>query len=307
MKSVADSPTWEHVGTHVDPSFLLESRNMRFGLTLDGINPFRHNNTQHNTWHVLLLLYNLLPFLVTKNFFIQLCILILGKESPTNESIDVFMQPLVDELQLLWEGVPAQDFSNPFGHRQFTLHGILMWAIADYPGYCLISGLCIHGFKGCTVCGPETISRTAKTGNKLNGENNARGNKVIFGGARRWTPRHHPYRRNLYFNGKPKDQMKPVRMSATETIRCAEQLQQYIRNGGRRGGPDDPVHIHSVKRLSCLYQLEYWKVNNYSIQGLAPEVSSKSLECQIGCAYALKLLGICTGVSYCTIHGSNGF
>jgi hypothetical protein len=182
-----------------------------------------------------------------------------------------------------------------------------MWAIADYPGYGLISGLCTHGFKGCTVCGPEIESRTAKTGNKLNGENNARGSKVIFGGARRWTPRYHPYCQNLQFNGKLEDRMKPVRMSATETIRCAKQWQQYIRNGGRRGGPDDPVHIHGIKQLSCLYQLEYWKVNNCSIRGLAPEVSSKSLEYQIGCAYALKLLGICTGVSYCTVQDNDGF
>jgi hypothetical protein len=102
-----------------------------------------------------------------------------------------------------------------------TLRGILMWAIADYPGYGLISGLCTHGFKGCAVCGPETESRAAKTGNKLNGENNARGSKVIFEGTRRWTPRHHPYHRNLQFNGKPEDRMKPVRILAMETIRCA--------------------------------------------------------------------------------------
>jgi hypothetical protein len=82
---------------------------------------------------------------------------------------------------------------------------------------------------------------------------------------------------------------------------------QYIRKGGRHGGPDDLVHIHGVKQLSCLYQLEYWKVNNCSIRALAPEVSNKSLECQIGCAYALKLLDICTGVNYRTVHGSDGF
>jgi hypothetical protein len=58
MKSVADSLAWEHDETHVDPSFLLESGNMRFGLALDGINPFCHNNTRHSTWPVLLLLYN---------------------------------------------------------------------------------------------------------------------------------------------------------------------------------------------------------------------------------------------------------
>jgi hypothetical protein len=40
MKTVAHSPAWEHVGTVVDPSFVLENRNVRFGLALDGVNPF---------------------------------------------------------------------------------------------------------------------------------------------------------------------------------------------------------------------------------------------------------------------------
>jgi hypothetical protein len=60
-----------------------------------------------------------------------------------------------------------------------------MWAIADYPGYGLISELCTYGFKGCAMCGPKIEPRAAKTSNKLNSENNARGSKVIFGGARR--------------------------------------------------------------------------------------------------------------------------
>ena len=101
--------------------------------------------------------------------------------------------------------------------------------------------------------------------------------------------------------------MKLVRMSTTETIQCAKQPQQYIWNGGQREGPDDPMHIHGIKRLSCLYQLEYWKVNNCFTQGLVLEVSNKSLECQIGCVYAMKLLDICTGISYCIVQGSNGF
>jgi hypothetical protein len=126
MKSVADSPAWEQVDSHIDPSFPEDSRNLRFGLALDGVNPFKHNNTQHSTWPILMLVYNLLPFLVTKSFFIQLCILISGKDAPTPEGLDVFLRPLVEELQLLWRGIAVQDFSKPSDQRRFTLRGILL-------------------------------------------------------------------------------------------------------------------------------------------------------------------------------------
>jgi hypothetical protein len=232
MKSVANSPAWAHVESDVDPFFGVEKRNMRFGLALDGINPFCHNNTQHSTWPILILLYNLPPYLVTKKFFIQLCILISGKEAPTSDSIDVFLQPLIEELQTLWIGIRAQDFSKPPGKKGFHLRGILIWTIADYLAYGLISGLCTHGKKGCTVCGPETDSRTAMTGNKFNAERRAKGSKVVFGGGRRWLRKHHPYRSNLQFNGEIEDRAAPVRMCARKTIRCTLERRRYLNNGG---------------------------------------------------------------------------
>jgi hypothetical protein len=260
MKNVADSPAWDHVDSHVDPSFSLDPRNMRFGLALDGMNPFKHNNTQHSTWPILMLLYNLPPFLVTKKFFIQLCILISGKDAPSPEALDVFLKPLIEELQLLWTGVPAQDFSKAAGERRFTLRGILMWTISDYPGYGLISGICTHGHKGCAVCGPQTESRSAASGNKFNAENRVQGSKVIFGGGRRWTCRNHLYRRNVDFNGKVEERGPPIRMTAEATIQCARERAAYLASGGRDGGKNDPANVHGVKRLNALYELEYWKV-----------------------------------------------
>jgi hypothetical protein len=125
MKSVVDSPAYEHVDSSVDPTFSLDPRNLKFGLALDGVNPFKHNNTQHSTWPILLLIYNLPPVLVTKKFFIQLTILIFGKDAPTNDNIDVFLRPLIEELQMIWKGIPAQDFAEPPDQRPFTLRGIL--------------------------------------------------------------------------------------------------------------------------------------------------------------------------------------
>jgi hypothetical protein len=72
---------------------------------------------KHSTWPILMVIYNLPLYLVIKKFFIQLCILISGKQSPTTENIDVFLHPLVDELKLLWEGISAQDFSQALRER----------------------------------------------------------------------------------------------------------------------------------------------------------------------------------------------
>jgi len=261
MKSVVDSPAWKHVDTNIDPSFGEEVRNLRFGLSLDGVNPFAHNTTSHSTWPVLLLIYNLPPFLVTKKFFIQLSILVSGKMSPTNENIDVFIQPIIEELQELWVGVSAQDFSKPPGTRRFTLRGILMWTISDYPAYGLISGLCTHGYKACTVCGPHTDGRVAKSENKLDAHKKAKGRKIVYGGSRRWTSRTHPYRRNLQFDGKVEFRATPVRMTAEQTIQCGKEREEYLANGGRKGADDDPVHEHGVKRRNALNDLPYWTVS----------------------------------------------
>ena len=266
MKSVADSPAWKHVTSeHVDPSFALEPRNLRLGLSLDGVNPFPHSNTTHSTWPILLLIYNLPPYLVTKKFFIQLSILISGKESPTSENIGVYIERLVEELQLLWTGMRAQDFLNPVGERGFHLRGILMWTFSDYPALGLISGLSTHGYKACVVCGPETEACSAKTTNKLNEDQKAKGRKIVYGGGRRWTRRHHPYRSDLSFNGKVERRNNPVRMTGKRILQCAEDRERYLKDGGREGGNDDPVHVHGVKHRSCLDALPYWKVGFFFI------------------------------------------
>jgi hypothetical protein len=95
MKSVVNSPAWKHIDTNVDDSFARDGRNLWFGMFLDGVNPFPHTNMTHSTWPVLMFIYNLPPYLVAKKFFIQLCILIFGKSSPTNDNIDAFIRPLL--------------------------------------------------------------------------------------------------------------------------------------------------------------------------------------------------------------------
>jgi len=47
--------------------------------------------------------------MVTKRFFLMLALLIHGIESVTSENVDVYLAPLIEELQQLWEGVDAVD------------------------------------------------------------------------------------------------------------------------------------------------------------------------------------------------------
>jgi hypothetical protein len=42
------------------PLFGAESRNIRFALSTDGMNPFGENRTVHSTWPVVLVIYNIL-------------------------------------------------------------------------------------------------------------------------------------------------------------------------------------------------------------------------------------------------------
>jgi hypothetical protein len=41
------------------PEFLVESRNIRFALSTDGMNPFDENKTMHSTCPVILVMYNI--------------------------------------------------------------------------------------------------------------------------------------------------------------------------------------------------------------------------------------------------------
>ena len=74
----------------------------------------------------MLLNYNIPPWLSTKKFFIMLALLIPGKQSVTSEFFDVYMEPLVEELVELWEGVSAYDVLKDLGSRAFKLRAVLL-------------------------------------------------------------------------------------------------------------------------------------------------------------------------------------
>jgi hypothetical protein len=48
-------------------------------------------------------------------------------------NFDVYIEPLIEELQVLWKGVSTYDVVRLVEQRQFALKAILTWTIHDYP------------------------------------------------------------------------------------------------------------------------------------------------------------------------------
>jgi hypothetical protein len=222
------------------------------GLASDGVNPFSNQSLSHSTWPVVLLNYNLPPWLVTKRFFLMLVLLIPGKESVTADNIDVYLAPLIEELLELWEGVTATDVSTEGEERKFRLRAILMWCIHDLPAYGLVSGQVTKGYKGCPECSPNVTTRCSK----------ALG-KNVYMGHRRYLSRSHPYRRlRTAFNGNAETRPPPRVMTSRDIVRYALERISWLNDAQQRraAAESDPVHRMGVKRLSSLYKLPYWKV-----------------------------------------------
>jgi hypothetical protein len=205
---------------------------------------------------VMLLNYNLPPWLSTKKFFLMLCLLIPGKQSVTSEFFDVYMAPLIEELLQLWYGVPAFDITQEEGQRYFTLRAMLLWTIHDFPGYGTVGGFAHQGFAGCPCCGDD-----------LGAEHSTELGKQIYGGCRRWLPMDHIFRSEElkdHFDGQLESRGVPRRVSIEEQLRYGEEYEAWKAAGHREGSPGDPSKKHGVKRNSILNTLPYWKVSFFT-------------------------------------------
>ena len=102
-------------------NFASDPRNIRLGLASDGFNPFRVMSSTHSTWPVLLIPYNLPPWLCMKQSSIILSMIIPGEKAPGMD-INVYLQPLIKELVQLWHDVDAYD---AYTNTRFTLRVLI--------------------------------------------------------------------------------------------------------------------------------------------------------------------------------------
>ncbi|XP_025611538.1 uncharacterized protein [Arachis hypogaea] len=92
-----DGQAWKDFNaTHT--LFAEEPRNVLLGLAIDGFNPFGALSSTNSVWPVFLIPYNLPPWMCMHHTSFILSMIIPGKKSPGNK-IDVYLQPLIDELK----------------------------------------------------------------------------------------------------------------------------------------------------------------------------------------------------------------
>ncbi|XP_042967343.1 uncharacterized protein LOC122300620 [Carya illinoinensis] len=243
MRHPADSVSWNNFDKD-HAWFAEDSRNVRLGLASDGFNPFNNLAKPYSIWPVILVPYNLPPWLCMKDQFFMTSVIIPGPKSPGND-IDVYLQPLIDELLELWEhGIATHDASTA---STFMLHAALLWTINDFPALGNLSGWSTKGKLACPPCNADTDSTWLKYGRKHS-----------YMGHRRFLPLDHIWRRrkNL-FNGKEDHRLPPQVLSGSDILSQLYMLDDLQFGKSRRKRKRRADELNWTKS-SIFFKLPYW-------------------------------------------------
>jgi hypothetical protein len=137
LRHPADGSQWRKIDRKFE-DFLGDARNLKFGLSTDGMHPFGEQSSSHSTWPMTLCIYNLPPWLCMKRKFIMTPMLIQGLRQPVND-IDVYLRPLVDELLESW-GKPGVCVWDEHKQESFDLRALLFVTINDWSALSNLSG-----------------------------------------------------------------------------------------------------------------------------------------------------------------------
>jgi hypothetical protein len=99
LRHPADGEAWKAFDSRC-PVFASDPRNVRLGLASNGFNPFGNMSSSHSFWPVMLVPYNLPPWMCMKQPYFMLSLIIHGLSAP-GQNIDVYLAPLVSELKEL--------------------------------------------------------------------------------------------------------------------------------------------------------------------------------------------------------------
>ncbi|XP_058076376.1 uncharacterized protein LOC131224956 [Magnolia sinica] len=253
LRHPSDSPAWKTFD-HNHPSFSSDGRNVRLGLAADGFNPFRTMSIAHSTWPVILIPYNLPPWMCMKQPNLMLSLLIPGPYGPGND-IDVYMQPLIDELKELWEvGADTYDASS---NETFRLRAALLWTINDFPAYANLSGWSTKGRLACPCCNKDTSSKWL-----------IHGRKFCYMGHRRFLEHDHKFRTDSRsFDGTEEfgEALTPLFGSDVlvqlQGINVTFGKKTVGSHGHKRRREDNEEERYNWKKKSIFFDLPYWKHN----------------------------------------------
>ena len=240
LRHPADSKAWKHVD-NTFPRFI-EARNVRLGLASDGFNPFGMQNVTYSCWPVILIPYNLPPWLYEKQSYWIMSMLIPGKKTP-GMNIDVYLRPLIDELKELWNtGVNCRDVK---AKENFTLRAMLLWTINDFPAYAMLSGWSTKGKFACPYCHKDTDYLWLKHGKKF-----------CYMGHRRFLPLDHPWRMNkMSFNNEEETREAPVPLSGQDVLDQYATFHQmgFGKDISKKRKRDEDARWHNWRKKSIFF------------------------------------------------------
>ncbi|XP_031116582.1 uncharacterized protein LOC116020237 [Ipomoea triloba] len=247
MRHPSDSLAWKHFN-RIYPDFASEIRNVRLGLCTDGFQPFGQSGQQYSSWPVILTTYNLPPWMCMKADYMFLTVLVPGPKNP-KEKIDVFLQPLIAELNQLWEvGVQTYDISKK---QNFQMRAALLWTVSDFPAYSMLSGWSTAGRLACPYCMDKSDAFTLKHSGK----------QSWFDNHWKFLPANHPFRKNktAFFKNKAITTEAPLVWSGYDILAEIETL------GLKKVTKLDAAEVNRLisktcgwKKRSIFWDLPYW-------------------------------------------------
>ncbi|WVZ20245.1 hypothetical protein V8G54_007567 [Vigna mungo] len=247
LRHLCDGEAWKHFD-RVYPDFSIEPRNVRLGLCSDGFNPYvQASNIPYSCWPVIVTPYNLPPEICMSEPYMFLTCLIPGPFNP-KVAIDVYLEPLIDELKKLWTGVITYDISR---RQNFMMRAMLMWTINDFPAYGMLSGWSTHGKLACPHCMEHTKAF------RLYHE----GKNSWFDSHRRFLPNEHPFRRNkkAFKKGEVDMEEAPPKPSPLEVWSRVRAYPKVTENGVET--INGYGEWHNWTKRSIFWDLPYWKDN----------------------------------------------
>ncbi|XP_025675671.1 uncharacterized protein [Arachis hypogaea] len=252
LRHPKDAEAWKKFDAK-HTAFSSDPRSVRLALASDGFNPFGNMSTKYSVWPVILIPYNFPPWLCMSQTSFILSMIIPGPKMPGND-IDIYLQPLIDELKQVWEGIETYD-----AHTQctFKLYAALTWTISDFPGLGNLSGWNTHSGLACPTCNLDARAQRLTFSQKW-----------CFMGHRRFLNQAHKFRQDqVRFDGQVENRDPPKMLSGTDIL--MQQSYIHVSYGKvpnvighkRRSGEDANQFDSNWKKKSVFFELPYWEDN----------------------------------------------
>jgi hypothetical protein len=157
--------------------------------------------------------------------------------------MNVFMQPLFEELKKLWPGVDAYD-----SHLKcrFNLRAGYLWSIHDYLAYGKFAGWCVHGRLNYLVCMENSNAFRLEHDRKVS----------FFDCHRRFLPLNHPFRSDprSFLKGKTVRKGPLKRKLGADITKMIDDIKESENSEFEGYGEK-----HNWTHKSCVWELPYAK------------------------------------------------